>query len=40
MRWLESITDPMDMNLSKLRERVAERGCTIAPHAIYSAWDF
>ena len=22
MRWLESITDPMDMNLSKLREIV------------------
>ena len=31
MRWLESITDSMDMNLSKLRERVVERG---APHAI------
>ena len=26
MRWLTSITDSMDMNLSKLREIVKERG--------------
>ena len=26
MRWLESITDSMDMNLSKLRETVEDRG--------------
>ena len=26
MRWLDSITDPMDMNLSKLREIVEDRG--------------
>ena len=26
MRWLESITDSMDMNLSKFREIVEDRG--------------
>ena len=26
MRWLDSITDLMDMNLRKLRERVEDRG--------------
>ena len=26
MRWLDSIADSMDMNLSKLRERVKDRG--------------
>ena len=26
MRWLDSITDSMDMNLSKLQETVKERG--------------
>ena len=31
MRWLDSITDSMDMNLSKLRETVKDRG---ARHAV------
>ena len=26
MRWLDSITDPMDRNLSKLQEIVEDRG--------------
>ena len=31
MRWLDSITDSMDMNSSKLQEIVADRG---AQHAV------
>ena len=30
MGWLDSITDPMNMNLSKLWERVKDRGASCA----------
>ena len=35
MRWLDSITDSMDMNLSKLQEIVEDRGvCCVAVHGV------
>ena len=34
MRWLDSVTDSMDMNLSKLREIVEDRGAWLC----YSPW--
>ena len=39
MRWLDSITDSMDMNLSKLQEITEDRGswCAIA-HGITKNW--
>ena len=35
MRWLDSITDSMDTNVSKLRDIVKDRE---AWHAVYSPW--
>ena len=37
MRWLDNITDLMDMNLSKLHEIVEDRGAC-SPQACCSPW--
>ena len=35
MRWLDSITDSVDMNLSKLQERAEDRGAWhVAVHGV------
>ena len=35
MRWLDNITDSLDMNLSKLREMVEDRGaCRVVVHGV------
>ena len=39
MRWLDSITDLMDMNLGKLQEMVRDReACCAAVHGVVKIW--
>ena len=39
MRWLDSLINSMDMNLSKLRERVKDRGGWHAVvHGVAESW--
>ena len=39
MRWLDGITDSMDVNLSKLRETVKDRSLVCCSRQGHKEWD-